>query len=75
MSGYTYEKFCGGCRIYEDVKHIPPEDRATDCAVARPGAVKSCPCKTCLVKMVCDLPCEKFDTLHRRIKNDDYMSM
>ena len=55
------DKNCKGCKGYEDTKN---STSSLNCGlVDYPWQMKICPCKLCLVKNICETPCEKFDNL------------
>ena len=48
------DKTCEGCLIYE--RHIEDPDIYPECN-GRIYKETNCPCKTCLIKAMCDRPC------------------
>lgn len=49
-----YEE-CKGCAVME-------QDRDKMCSIVESGNVDLCPCRYCLVKGVCNEPCEAYDS-------------
>ncbi len=50
----TYEIECEGCYV-------------TDTCVVEGRDVSKCPCLRCIIKMVCNDPCEEFEVHHTYI--------
>jgi hypothetical protein len=51
---------CKGCLTYD--REIP-----TRCPVISSNREDECPCPICLIKMMCELSCEKMNTLNNLI--------
>jgi hypothetical protein len=64
------DKICKGCLIYE--RHIKDPHTYRECN-GRIFKDTKCPCQNCLIKMICDTPCELLIErewhLHTVIKN------
>lgn len=81
-AGY-YIKLCKGCRTYEEgMEELTEDERGKVvylCDVSVPfipgdeKPIKTCPCSTCLVKMVCLTKCELLEehVSHKVIKVGD----
>jgi len=46
-----YNKACKGCYSFNEIKA---------CMYSSPEISKNCPCTVCLIKGVCDHPCEEY---------------
>jgi hypothetical protein len=53
MEDEERDKYCHGCLVgYNSDVYCSPRER---------GFEKNCPCVNCLIKPICDQPCEKYD--------------
>jgi hypothetical protein len=49
---------CRGCCLFE-----PDEDQCSEFG----DIIEDCPCKTCLIKMICSIHCEKIDPIYIKL--------
>jgi len=49
--------YCDGCLDYQN-----------NCPVKRNNRIGNCPCTECIVKMICDNPCDLFKDYHDRFE-------
>ena len=56
LNGYDMtEPNCDGCWDCDERIHFKK------CALIDDNFDGSCPCTLCIIKMMCDIPCDKFD--------------
>jgi hypothetical protein len=59
---------CQGCLMYDN----PMSLKNVRCFFIRTKYEKYCPCCSCLVKVVCEDPCqERRDVIHQKVKYDN----
>jgi hypothetical protein len=63
------DKNCIGCLSLSRVPH----DHKAECQYTNGGitSIPNCPCKECLIKMICDTTCENFSTTAKSYKRTD----
>ena len=58
-------KYCKGCLTYNE-----KNDRCSDLVVSLFDSKKDCPCKECLIKVMCKEGCKDYREFHDFIKTD-----
>jgi len=75
---------CKGCRVYNICSHEWPETKDQKkhylyiCNSSSPFIEGKgvCPCSDCIIKMVCEERCEKYNAFNSKdVSNEDYKSM
>lgn len=59
----AYYAYCKGCYLYENDKY---------CTVRKSPHIINCPCQNCIIKMICNRSCDKFEKLRGIKIYEDY---
>ncbi len=71
-------KICRGCATYSDIEKLTKNYKhgTVECNIKPSHRGLICPCSECLVKTMCQEPCDRLDKYKDIFVNDDeYMSM
>ena len=67
-------RMCKGCRTHENMKsHLADIQKAKYTPICNRKILSAkgiCPCSTCLIKMICTIKCEKFNTYINSERSD-----
>ena len=66
MSKHKEHKECKGCKSYYGLAIVDGVKRYPRFCIVPEAKISQCPCKTCIIKSMCNHPCEKFKNFAHR---------